>query len=327
MSKIRMPDEDEKTRRGIAGVVLGAAVLAAGFFTYFAYRRDVKAAYQRLAQVKRQMIERDYGVTEVAVRGEGRPVLMVHGAGGGADQALQLGAPPLAAGFRIIAPSRFGYLGTPLPEEATPRQQAEAFVSLLDELDVDEAAVVAYSAGGPSAVQLALHHPERVSALVLVSTAIADKALSLPPRPVLKRLMNSDFAFWLLTHPLRTLTQRMFVPDSYELSPEEAAEVAETVKMLMPIEPRAQGLLFDMYVTNTDPHERSAEYRLEEITVPTLVVNAVDDPAANYEDAKAMSARIPGARLVTVPEGGHLMLGQGDRVPDEIHSFLRAHSK
>jgi pimeloyl-ACP methyl ester carboxylesterase len=223
----------------------------------------------------------------------------------------------------VIAPSRFGYLGTLLPEGATPRQQAEAFVSLLDQLDIDQTAVIAYSAGGPSAVQLALHHPQRVSALILVSTAIADRALPLPPRPLLERLMRSDFAFWLLTHPLRELTQRMFVPGSYELSPEEEAEVTETVEMLLPIKPRAEGLLFDMYVTNTDPHVRNTAYSLEEITVPALVVNAVDDPTANYDDARAMSARIPGARLITVPEGGHLLLGQEDWVAEEIDRFLK----
>ena len=327
MREMRTVDGGEKSGPKVIGALLGIVALAAGLFAYLSYRRDVQAAYDRVARVQRQKVETAQGVTEVAVRGDGPPVLMVHGAAGGVDQALQLGAEPLAAGFRIIAPSRFGYLGTPLRSRATPRQQADAFVSLLDHLDIEETAVIAYSAGGPSAAQLALHYPERVSALILVSTAMADKALSLPPRSILQRLMNSDLAFWLLTHPLRGLTQRMFVPGDYELSREEAEEVAHTVAMLLPIEPRAEGLLFDMYVTNTDPHERSATYRLEEIAVPTLVVNAVDDPAANYEDAQAMSARIPGARLVTVPEGGHLMLGQGDRVPDEIASFLHAHNR
>jgi pimeloyl-ACP methyl ester carboxylesterase len=78
-----------------------------------------------------------------------------------------------------------------------------------------------------------------------------------------------------------------------------------------------------MYVTNTDPHVRNTAYSLEEITVPALVVNAVDDPTANYDDARAMSARIPGARLITVREGGHLLLGQEDWVAEEIDRFLK----
>ena len=42
---------------------------------------------------------------------------MVHGAGGGFDQGLELGD-FARAGFRVIAVSRFGYLGTPLPADA-----------------------------------------------------------------------------------------------------------------------------------------------------------------------------------------------------------------
>jgi pimeloyl-ACP methyl ester carboxylesterase len=179
-----------------------------------------------------------------------------------------------------------------------------------------------YSAGGPSAVQLALRHPDRVSALVLVSTAIADKPLSLPPRPVLRAMAGSDFLFWLLVHPLRGLTQRMFIPSSYELTPAEDAQVAETVAALLPIEPRREGLLFDMYVTNTDPHRRSEQYDLEALTVPVLAVNAKDDPAANYQDAVAMVQRIPDARMLTLEQGGHMMLGSGDRVREAINRFL-----
>lgn len=327
MPETRTLDNVKQSRSVLAAAILGVAVVAGTLFTYLRSRRDVQRACRRVAQIDRRTVETAYGKTEVALRGEGPPVLVVHGAAGGVDQALQMAADHVPAGFRVIAPSRFGYLGTSQPDRATPRQQAEAFVALLDYLGVGETAVIAYSAGGPSAVQLALHHPERVSALILVSTAIADRELALPPRAVLDRLMHSDFAFWLLTHPLRSLTQRMFVPGDYALSAAEETQVAETIEMLLPIKPRAQGLLFDMYVTNTDPHERSAAYPLEAITVPTLVVNAVDDPAANYEDAQMMSNRIPGARLVTVPEGGHLMLGQGEWVSQEIGHFLRAHSK
>ena len=69
-------------------------------------------------------------------------------------------------GYRIITPSRFGYLGSPLPAEATVASQADAYVSLLDSLGIDKTPVLAFSAGSTSAVLLALRHPERVSALV-----------------------------------------------------------------------------------------------------------------------------------------------------------------
>jgi hypothetical protein len=77
-----------------------------------------------------------------------------------------------------------------------------------------------------------------------------------------------------------------------------------------------------MYVTNTDPHRNSAAYRLEEIEAPTLIINAVDDPLANYEDAQAMARRIPQAQFVTIQRGGHLMVGNDHLVEDRINGFL-----
>lgn len=314
-------------RRMIIVAILAIVVIAGTLFVYISYRRHRRAAYRRLDEIERQSASTKCGKTEYAIRGEGYPILLVHGAAGGFDQGLALGADHVAPGFSLIAPSRFGYLGTPLPEEATPQSQADAFVCLLDELGIEEVAVMAYSAGGSAATQLALRHPDRVSALALVSTALTDKPLSLPPRPVVRAMLNSDFVFWLLANPLRPLAQRMFVPGDLELAPEEEAQVAETMQGLLPIKPRAQGLLFDIFVTNTDPHKRSSEYRLEEITVPTLVVNARNDPAANYEDALAMSRRIPQAQLVTVETGGHMMLGNGDRVRRKINGFLNENAR
>jgi pimeloyl-ACP methyl ester carboxylesterase len=77
-----------------------------------------------------------------------------------------------------VRPSRFGYLRTPLPAGATHARQADAFAALLDALDAPSAAVMAVSAGAASAAQLALRHPERVQALVLITPALGDP----PPR-------------------------------------------------------------------------------------------------------------------------------------------------
>jgi len=45
----------------------------------------------------------------ITILGEGPPVLIVHGAGGGYDQGLWVARDSVGEGFRIIAPSRFGY--------------------------------------------------------------------------------------------------------------------------------------------------------------------------------------------------------------------------
>jgi pimeloyl-ACP methyl ester carboxylesterase len=71
-----------------------------------------------------------------AVAGEGPPVLVIHGAGGEFDQALDFAEMPLQSGFRVIAPSRFGYLRSPLAADASPEAQADAYACLLDYFQV-----------------------------------------------------------------------------------------------------------------------------------------------------------------------------------------------
>jgi len=128
---------------------------------------------------------------------------------------------------RVIAMSRFGYLPTPRPADASPEAQADAHICLLDALGIGKAAVRGVSAGGPSAMQTAIRDPGRVSALVLV-VPIAYKpgtvADSAPPvsddkDALLMRLLGSDFLFWaalqvprdpLIRHVLRCRAARRY---------------------------------------------------------------------------------------------------------------------
>ena len=55
-----------------------------------------------------------------------------------------------------------------LPADASPEAQADAHACLLDALGIPNAAVVGVSAGGPSAMQFAIRHPQRTAALVLL---------------------------------------------------------------------------------------------------------------------------------------------------------------
>jgi pimeloyl-ACP methyl ester carboxylesterase len=61
---------------------------------------------------------------------------------------------------------------------------------------------------------------------------------------------------------------------------------------------------------------------VEDIAVPTLLVHAQDDPLGSYEDARAMVARIPGSRVVTVARGGHVLTHRDARARGEIAAFL-----
>ncbi len=76
------------------------------------------------------------GDVEYAESGTGAPVLVIHGVVGGRDAGIACFG-DLLPNRRVIAPSRFGYLGSAMPADATTELQADAFVDLLDRLAVD----------------------------------------------------------------------------------------------------------------------------------------------------------------------------------------------
>src|SRR5688572_6620883 len=137
------------------------------------------------------------GPVEYATFGAGRPVLYLHGSPGGFDQVyrtLRVLYGEAGPDFLAIIPSRPGYLRTPLSTGATPAAQADALAALLDVLAVRHAAVIAGSDGGPAAVQFALRHSDRCTALVLQS-AVSQRIADDPP-PLFVRVLPTDFVVW-----------------------------------------------------------------------------------------------------------------------------------
>jgi pimeloyl-ACP methyl ester carboxylesterase len=284
------------------------------------YQRELGMTRKTLDSLGSQVVETNCGPLEYARVGEGVPVLVIHGNGGGFDQGLGLAQSYLGQGFQVIAPSRFGYLRTPVPAKATPELQADAYACLLDHLGIQRAAVFTTSAGVTSAVQFALRHPERVTALVLHSPNAPGKVdMVLPPKFLFTTLMKSDFAWWALSTYLNTSLQSMVgVPKDFALTPQYQADVKATLASVLPISQRANGMMFDTYISNPEINR----YPLGEVSTPTLVISAVDDPMALHANARGLADQIPGARLLAVPDGGHLLLGHTEEVKAEIVQFL-----
>ena len=322
------------TRRARVAAALGLAGTAFGALVFSRYRRDIRRARKRVATASR-IAETPRGPIEYAVAGDGPPVLVVHGAGGGFDQGIELSEQYAGQGFRIVTMSRFGYLRTPLPRDASPEAQADAHAALLDALAIPRAAVVGASAGAPSAMQLALRHPERVSALVLLVPAaypahVARSARgAMPPRLsksagfLLDTALRSDFLFWLIPRIAPRTATRALVgtpPAVLErVSAEERARVARVVALLLPIRDRRLGLRNDASVVTSLPR-----YPLERIAAPTLVVSVADDLFGTYEGARYTADHVPGARFVGYSSGGHLWAGHQDELLREVAAFLRA---
>lgn len=281
------------------------------------YRRDVAAARSRVDSVPRSTIDTTFGAVEYAERGAGDPVLVSHGIFHGCDGGLQ-SVQEMVTDHRVVAPSRFGYLGSDLPPGATAADQAEAFVALLDHLGLAQVDVIGISAGTSAAVQLALRHPDRIGHLVISSGNFPGSATAQAP-PDWATGFYSDPAMWSLKMLARPMFARLMgVPEGFPRGAEDAQVMAELLESIFPIGPRRAGAVFDAYVTNPE----ITEYPLEALSVPTLIVHAVDDPLASYDAAAAAADRIAGARLVSLESGGHLQLGQAERVRAEVAAFL-----
>ena len=293
------------------GAAVGAAVVARR------YQRDMDAARTRLAEVDRRVVSTRWGSVEYAEEGVGEPVLVLHGIFGGCDNGL-LSARDLCDGRRILAVSRFGYLGSSLPANATSADQADALAEFLDALEVGPLDVIGISAGATSALQLALRHPERVKHLVVLVGNVPGSPTAVV-QPAVAKVLDRQLPVWVLkTFFPRLMARLSGVPPTFSMTDADARFVAEFLESMFPITPRRPGVLFDAFVSNADVHN----CELEAITVPTLVVHTRDDVLASHDASKEAAARIPGARFVSLESGGHLMLGQDKVVHDELADFF-----
>jgi pimeloyl-ACP methyl ester carboxylesterase len=206
-----------------------------------------------------------------------------------------------------------------MPPHAAPSLQADAFALLLDHLGIDRAAVLGFSAGGPPAIQFAIRHPDRTLALVLGSAHFPQKLLKFPAPTF--RMAYTDRVFWgLWAFAPNILARIMGVPKTLRPTPAEWQTVMTVMESLFPISPKREGAIFDSLVSNPAVDE----IPLEELAIPTLIVHAADDRLAPYETAPPAAARVPGATLLTIDRGGHLLLGAERRVREEVARFVRS---
>lgn len=311
-----------KTLLALAFLLVVAALL--GLAAFGALKRDMTRMRADLARGSTLVATR-HGVIEVAVRGAGTPVLLLHGAGGGYDQALllaQMFGPP---GHRWIVVSRFGYLRSALPADASTRAQAEALIDLLDALGMDRAGVIAMSGGVPPALQLAALAPERITGMALLSSApftpLTAASQDLPmPAWAYKMLFATDFPIWAILRTAPRLLDPAFdVTPALRaaLSPEDAATVGALVGTFLPVTDRLPGLANEGAAI--DP---TAEYPLDRITAPILVVHARDDGINPFPIAEFLAGSLPRARFVALETGGHLLLGHRTEVTSAIAEVL-----
>ncbi len=311
----------------VAGV-MALVLAAAAFWIWWHFDEDIQRARARSSQGS-TLIDTRCGPIEVQQAGAGVPLLVVHGSGGGHDQGMAFAGSLAQHGIRVIAMSRFGYLRTPMAADASAAAQADAHVCQLDALGIRRAAVMGGSAGAPSALQMALRHPNRVSALILVVPLTykpptqADSAAPMPAwvENTMMRLLGSDFLFWAAIHVARNQVIKVVLATPPELltgaSPQERARVNAMIDNILPVSARAAGLRSDTAVG-----KHLAPAALETLHVPTLIVSARDDRYGTYASAAYTASRIAGAKFIGFDQGGHAWVGHDDEVMSEVARLL-----
>lgn len=310
-----------RTLKWISLCAIGAA--AAGI--YILYRLDIGAVEDRVAAGS-EIVDTAHGPVEYATWGSGPPAMIIHGAGGGYDQGRLMVEAYAGDGFRWIAPSRFGYLRSPMPDDVSTAAQADVFAGLLDALGIARIAVVAVSGGVPPTIKLAERYPQRVSALVLISSApytpFAPEEHHLPvPAWVYQLLFSSNFPYWLMQKIARPSLEGLYDVNPARkagLTAEELATIGAMVDTFQPVVQRSAGVANEAAAIDAD-----ASYQPETIAVPTLVIHARDDGIAPFAGGARTAERIFGAELMAFDTGGHLLLGHHAAVRARVNAFLR----
>ena len=309
--------------------VIAALLFVAAASVYTVFSRDMEVARLRLAG-RSQTIETSFGALEYAVLGEGKPMLTIHGAGGGFDQGLDLTSAMTGHGYQLIAPSRFGYLRSPMPEALTTAMQADAYAQLLDRLGIHEVIVVGISAGAWSSLQFAIRHPELCQALVLIAPAgFLPAGTSNHGGGVVRAMFSSDFAAWaaLKVMPIVPggMTPMMLGTDAaivQAADTNEKARVQSVLDHLLPVSPRDRGMQFDIKTVGTPE-----PYPIERITCPVLTISADDDRFGTAKRSREIATSVIDGRAIIFPTGGHALVSRYTDAMREIASFLEVLQK
>jgi 3-oxoadipate enol-lactonase len=244
----------------------------------------------------------------VEEEGEGPAVVFVHG-GLGDSRLWEPQARALASRFRTIRYDlRFWGRSESPGMEFSP---VDDLIGVLDATGIDQAALVGLSLGGGLALDATLAHPDRVWALAHVAAGVTgmpvkaytdeqstafDEAIE---RGELATAMQIDFAVWA---PLGA---------------------DDTLRELWHATPEPRGVPDGATPLRPD----SAHERLEEVSVPTLVIVPTHDPAQQREVGAQVARRIAGARLVEVESDHYLTLRQPELVTKLLEEFLIASSR
>lgn len=300
-------------RMRILLVVLGvgaAAALVGPFLVPVPPLRDTAPTEQLADPDSRFAVVGADGVTlHYKIAGSGEPtMILLHGFGASTFSWREVMA-PLAELGTVVAYDRpaFGLTERPLPGDWAgdspygPEAQVEQLIGLMDQLNIREAILIGNSAGGTVAVQAALRHPDRVTALVLVDPAIYTSG-GAPSwiRPLLRtpqlRRIGPLLVRRIGSQGMQILEQAWHDPGKI------TAEVRAGYRLPLRVENWDRGL-WELTAAGRDLNLAA---QLNDVHQPVLVITGDDDRIVPTVDSIRLAGELPDAELAVIPACGHV---------------------
>ncbi len=244
------------------------------------------------------------------VRGEGPPIVLLHGNGTLIEDWIASGLfDELAKDHRVIAFDRpgFGHSERPGDRVWTPQEQARVLAKAIRALGIEKPVVVGHSFGTMVTMALALDHPELVSRIVLLSgyyfpNRRIDAALfGAPAIPVVGDAMRYTISPWISRAMAPLISRQLFAP----------APVPPAWKHRFPMEQvhrpaQIKGIAADSGLMV--PAAESMCGRYGELGMPVTIVSGDGDKIVNPEEqSERLHRELPHSRLLMLPGLGHMV--------------------
>src|SRR5260370_28344758 len=292
-------------RGGVGFIELGFA-----FWMIQTYRHQgVWAMGRKKAEPVSHLARTKLGLIEYRSVGQGPAVLVLNGGHTNCHSPLGHEAFFLQQGFQLIIPSRPGYGRTPSSTGRTAETFADALVSLLDHLQLAQVIIEGISAGGPTALQLAGRHPERVSKVILQNAATDGRYASgmirfgtyLLFNPLLEGMVLAAFRRLGRVAPQAALKSLMWgltrLPIDQVLSTMSPDQHQAALAFLQASR-SGSGFLHDI-------HHHCGD--LGRVRAPILVITSKYDGLVDSSHAVSVEKHIPQAQLFISEAESHLM--------------------
>ena len=281
------------------------------------------------------------GPAEVEVRGNGIPVLVLHGSPGGIDQARAMSQFLTENGSKAICVSRPGYLGTPL-DLADPSidHEADLLAAVLDAVGVERAGVLAYSGGGPSAYRLAVRHRDRVSAIVAIA-AVSSRYVAPRPTATDRFLFGTRTGEWLIGL-LARLAPSQLIESALASEGSIGGEELKTATAGVVADPEQRAAVLALSTTTGWRGSRKAGWdndlanygaidslELDHVHCPVLLIHGDADTDATIDYSYTAHSALPDSTLVVMQRGTHLAFyahSEARDVQEQARKWLTVHT-